>query len=177
MKRSCFFALSSAEDRSLPSTFGIPWADPNHLTLSFAGDGTSTPLGNSSLFQTLGNTGTTAAWQREILRAFQTWATYANIDIGVVADGGQALGSLGAVQGDSRFGDIRIATAPLSSNLVANTSPFSWTGTTFSGDMVLSSLQQYAIGNNQGAYDLFSVALHEAGHTFGLSDQSAIRPR
>src|SRR5262249_32579442 len=131
------------------------------------------PLGANSLFQTLAQTGATAGWQREILRAFQTWAVNANIDIGVVADGGQALGALGAVQGDSRFGDIRIAAAPLSPGIVANTSPFSWTGTTFSGDMVLNSLQQYAIGNQQGAYDLFSVALHEAGHTFGLPDQSA----
>jgi hypothetical protein len=173
MKRSSFLRpIEALEDRSLPSTFGIPWADPNHLTLSFAADGTSTPLGGSSLFQQLSSTGTTAAWQREILRAFQSWATYANIDIGLVADGGQALGALGAVQGDSRFGDIRIATAPLSPGIVSNTSPFSWTGTTFSGDMVLSSLQQYAIGNKAGAYDLFSVALHEAGHTFGFADQS-----
>ena len=41
------------EDRSLPSTFGVPWADPTHLTLSFAPDGTATPLGPNSLSQTL----------------------------------------------------------------------------------------------------------------------------
>jgi len=160
--------IEALEDRSLPSTFGVPWADANHLTLSFAADGTSTPLGASSLYQTLANTGTTAQWQREILRAFQTWASQANINLAVAADGGQALGSLGAVQGDSRFGDIRIASAPLSPGVVASTSPFSWTGTTLSGDMVLSALQAYSRGDTAGAYDLFSVALHEAGHAFGL---------
>ena len=101
--------FEALEDRSLPSTFGVPWADPSHLTLSFAPDGTTTPLGPNSLSQTLAGNGSTPAWERELLRAFQTWASQANINIGLVVDGGQAMGSLGAVQGDSRFGDIRVA--------------------------------------------------------------------
>src|SRR5262245_62047768 len=87
------------EDRSLPSaTFGIPWPDPGHLTISFAPDGTDTPDGANSLSALLGAAGSNATWQKEILRAFQTWAVNANINIGLVGDGGQALGTPGAPQ-------------------------------------------------------------------------------
>jgi len=45
--------LERLEDRSLPATFGVPWADPGHLTLGFAPDTTPTPTGASALFATL----------------------------------------------------------------------------------------------------------------------------
>jgi hypothetical protein len=170
--------FEALEDRSLPSdtagtVFGVPWADPEHITISFVADGTQTPFGPSTLNQTLGSAGSAAAWEREILRAFQTWAAATNVNIGVVADGGQALGTVGAVQGDSRFGDIRIAAAPMSSTDVASASPFSWTGTTLSGDVVLNSNDSFTIGNSASAYDIYSVMVHEAGHVFGL-DHSAV---
>jgi Matrixin len=151
------------DDRALPTTFGIPWADSSHLTLSFAPDGTATPYGPSTLSAVM-----PAGYQREILRAFQTWAQYANIDIGLVSDGGQPLGATGAVQADSRFGDIRIAAAPEASSLVASAAPFSFSGTTLSGDVVFNSSMPFRIGNSAGAYDVFSTALHEAAHVYGL---------
>lgn len=161
-------SFEALEDRSLPSTFGIPWADSNHLTLSFTPDGTATPTGPSTLAGTMGASGSTGAWQREVLRAYQTWAAHANIDVGLVADRGQALGTLGAVQGDGRFGDVRVAAAPLSPGVVASGSPFTWAGTTYSGDVVFNSAMPFAVGNRSGSYDVYSVALHEAGHSLGL---------
>ena len=153
--------------------FGIPWADPNHLTLSFAADGTATPYGPNSLYATLGATVPTASWQRDVLRAFQTWAVNANIDVGLVADGGQPLGTVGAVQWDSRFGDIRVAAAALSPSLLGSGSPFSWSGTTLSGDVVFNSSASFGIGLDPSRYDIFSLMLHEAGHVFGLDHSTA----
>jgi Matrixin len=153
--------------------FGIPWADPNHLTLSFTPDGTATPYGPNALYATLGASVPTASWQRDVLRAFQTWAVNANIDIGLVADGGQPLGTVGAVQWDSRFGDIRVAAAALSASLLGSGAPFSWSGTTLSGDVVFNSATSFGIGLDPSRYDIFSLMLHEAGHVFGLDHSTA----
>ncbi len=156
------------EDRTLPSTFGVPWADPTRLTLSFAPDGTSTPVGASNLSAVLGGVAAPAAWQRELLRAYQTWAVYANVNIGLVADGGQPLGTAGAPQGDTRFGDIRISAGPRGSDMIASAMPFDWNATTYTGDLFFNSDKHFSIGNVAGKYDLFSVALHEAGHSLGV---------
>ena len=49
------------EDRAMPHTaFGIPWADPGHLTLSFAPDGTATPVGPRRPVPDPGRAGTPA---------------------------------------------------------------------------------------------------------------------
>src|SRR5947199_10265732 len=99
--------LEQLEDRTAPAAFNVPWPEPDELTLSFAPDGT--PAGNqpSALFRALNARMPTRAWQQEVLRAFQTWAAEADINVGLVADGGQAFGTLGLKQGDPRFGDIR----------------------------------------------------------------------
>jgi hypothetical protein len=140
------------------------------MTLSFVPDGTAGGMSASNLFQTLNGVAAPSAWELEIIRAFETWAVNSNINLTVVPDGGQPLGVAGAVQGDSRFGDIRIAASPGGPNAtsLASAQPFSWTGTTWSGDVVFDSSMPFAIGNVAGKYDLFSVALHEAGHVFGL---------
>src|SRR5688500_18245946 len=97
------------EARDVPATFGTAWADPQHLTVSFAPDGTSADGYSSGLFASFNALASTSVWQTELLRALQTWAANANLNIALVADGGQTVGSAGAAQGDARFGDFRFA--------------------------------------------------------------------
>src|SRR5262249_25489781 len=117
-------SLERLEDRCVPATFGTPWPDPSHLTLSFAPDGTVVGDQASTLFSPLNAIAPTAAWQREVLRAFQTWAVQANINIGLVADGGQAFGAAGLPQGDAHFGDVRVAGTAQPPGELASASPF-----------------------------------------------------
>ena len=165
-------ALERLEDRLTPTTSGITWPDGSHLTLSFVPDGTHVGDLTSNLFAALNATaGPTAAWQREILRAFQAWAGQANINVGVVADGGQPMGATGIVQGDSKFGDIRIAAVPLgnTSTLITNTA-FQWSGTSWAGDVVINSSYRFSTGGSPGTADLYTAMLNEAGNVLGVLD-------
>ncbi len=90
-------SLERLEGRYAPATWGNPWPDPSHLTLSFVPDGTLVAGHSSNLFQTLNALAPTKTWQNTILRAFQTWATQANINLAVVPDQGLPLGSPGAI--------------------------------------------------------------------------------
>src|SRR5439155_12617913 len=159
------------ETREVPATFGVPWPDPQHLTVSFAPDATSANGSANALFQTLNaHSPTTAAWQTEILRALQTWAVQANINIGIVSDGGQAIGTSGSLQSDTRFGDIRVAAIPEGPGALAITSPVDMLAGTRSGDILLNSAANLNIGGGPLQYDLYSVALHEAGHALSIGD-------
>ena len=99
------------EDRNLLAALSVPWPEASQLTLSFAPDGTSGGTQASALFQTLDARLPTRQWQTEILRAFQTWAVEADVNVGLVADGGQPFDTVGLKQGDPRFGDVRIGAA------------------------------------------------------------------
>jgi hypothetical protein len=169
MKKARFSpGLEWLEDRCTPATWGTPWPNSEHMTLSFVPDGTKVGTQTSSLFSLLNAETPTASWQTTILKAVQTWAVNADINVGVVADGGQPLGTPGLVQGDSRFGDIRVAAVDLGPDVVAVSSPFDFTAGTWAGDVELNS--RYL--NATSGYDLFTVALHEAGHVFGFADNS-----
>lgn len=165
-------AIERLEDRSTPAV-GVPWIDSTSLSLSFVPDGTDisgTPSSTTSYF------GATppSVWQKEMLRAFQTWAVQANINVGLTTDGGQAMGVAGAPQEDPRFGDFRIGARRLSSNFndsVAGNIPFSYAGGTWAGDIILNTRYTTAVnGTGTNQYDLYTVMLQEAGNALGVLD-------
>jgi hypothetical protein len=155
--RSRSLGLEILEDRDVPSAtvWGTPWPNADHLTLSFAPDGTQISGQSSTLSTVLANSGSNA--EQVILSAFQTWADYADINLGLVSDGGEAFGIGKAVEDDPRFGDIRVGAIPLDSSVLAVTSPFNYLST-YSGDMVFNAGEP--IGTT---YNLYAVALHEVG--------------
>lgn len=158
------------EDRTTPAVWGVPWPDPQHMTLSFAPDGTDVGGSGSVLFSRLGSGAAGPDWQLDILRAFQTWAAIGNINIAPTSDNGDPFGEAGPAQGSSVYGDVRVGARPLASSELAVGTPFDQFGT-WSGETLLNSGATFGRAG-VGGYDLYTVALHEAGHVFGLPDNS-----
>jgi hypothetical protein len=169
MKLPRILRLEVLEDRIVPVLYGVPWADPRHLTLSFVPDGTAIAGHQSTLFQTLDAAVPRAQWQGEILRAVETWASHAQLDIGLVADDGSPLGTPGLTQHDPRFGDIRIGAQAMGAEVLSVSVPHDpFLSGTWAGDIFLNSNYTF----DQSGTDLYSVMLHELGHVFGLPDSS-----
>lgn len=154
----------SLEPRSLLDAAGLVWSQQPYLTASFVPDGTLVDGRTSELSSALATLAVESEWQATILRAFQTWAVETNADVGVVGDSGDPLGSPGVTHRDARFGDVRIAGVPLPLDVLAVSVPNETIAAgTWVGDVLFNTAAAWT-----SLDDLFSVALHEAGHVFGL---------
>ncbi|QDV47669.1 Matrixin [Stieleria neptunia] len=174
-------SLQTLEDRRMLAVFGNVWPNQRDLTISFPSDGVQIGSQQNDVNALLDTIAQRDQWQELALRAYQTWAVYADINVGLRNDYNNAFGAPGLLVGDPRFGEFRIGAFP-QEGLVANSVPFQAVAGTYSGDLVLNSNEQFTFhdwADNQGPdpttlaegdRDLFSLLLHETGNTLGLDD-------
>jgi hypothetical protein len=150
----------------LYSTLGDMWTYGSRITYSFMPDGTNIGGTGSVLFKTLNATYPTATWQQQFEQAAALWEGAANVNLALVSDGGEPVGSPGDQQDDPRFGDIRIGAIPLGSGVLAETFlPPPADGGTDAGDIIFNSSMNWQVNST---YDIMTVAAHEFGHALGL---------
>jgi hypothetical protein len=137
------------------------------LTYSFMRDGTLLKDGqHSAMYAHMQSLGISVeVWQGEFRRAVAQWDAASPLTFTEVSDDGSPQGTAGLAQGDQRFGDIRIGAG--SYEVLA----FAWypSRTTLSGDIQISTRHPFHVGT---PFDLFSLFLHESGHSVGLRHSS-----
>ena len=165
LNRVRVFGGEQLENRELLHGGTVAWVETSQLDLSFAPDGVDIAGEQNELFSTFDDRFGRSVWQETILRAFQTWAVHTNANIGIAEESGSyAFGTPGPRVGDERFGDIRIGARSLAhGSLAFAVSQDTLVSGTWAGDVIFNSE-----GNFESLDDLYSVALHEAGHVLGL---------
>ncbi len=121
-------------------------------------------VGLQYIFQTLTPKIEENAERNEVARALREWARYANVDF-ASAESVSARRTITILFAHGRHGDPYAFDGP--GGMLAHTYyPDPPNGEPIAGDMHLDADEDWRIG--AGGIDLFSVALHEAGHALGL---------
>jgi hypothetical protein len=163
-RRSFKPVLVALEARDVPSTGSV---DGTHLTVDFAPDNTAVFGENSSFFQEFKSS--TDAAELAVLKAFQTWASVANINFGLIASTG-AWGS-SPYADNALAADIHVNAVPLFQSVGAISTALG-SNTSGAGNLLLNAMQSFADGAQSGQYDLYTVALHEVGILLGLPENN-----
>lgn len=111
----------------------------------------------------------------DVQLAAAMWDDACGITLRQVPDDGSPLGVFGVPQGDSRFGDIRIAAAELDQidpAYVAYTNSPTSLGT-FGGDIRLDVGRDFSLDPQFGGIDLRSIMIHELGHAIGFGHKGS----
>ena len=151
------------------SLFGTSWGEGATVTYSFdyAGGYSVTEAGYGTVTTTAMGSAFDAGWEGDIVAALQTWAAICDIAFAEVADNGANFNAWGAE------GDIRIAAHTFDGvyGVLAHGYYPPPNGATAAGDLHFDEDEPWHTGlgaPSGGEIDLYSVALHELGHSIGL---------
>lgn len=157
------------------------WAAYNHqITYSFDLTGGYSADSEGKTTQSLNTTFSgiaEATWKAEIVRAFEVWETASGnvLNFSEVADSGDDWGTAGATgmirisshAFDGASGTLAHAYYPPRNDLKFTNYAGGHTGM---GDLHFDVAENWTIGNS--GIDIFTVALHEIGHSLGLAHYS-----
>ncbi len=157
--------FEALQRREMMTVESLAWDGASSLRLSFVPDGTQVADQVSNADEVFSHSATGPEWRSSVAKAFEIWAQYAAINVGVVSDSGDAMGTRGPVRGDARFGEVRVAGIAMSTDTwAAAVNHDKLSAGTWAGDLLFNTDADWSLH----ADDLLKVAMHEAGHVLGL---------